>query len=255
MESLGGFAPSVIYFFIYSFIGYLVEVVYCSIAERKLVNRGFLFGPVLPIYGTGMLLILVSTKGVTDNLALTFLVSMGVCSVTEYLISWAMEKIFRIKWWDYSEVYKLHINGRICLVNSVLFGVAGLLVVNWVQPTIAEFVVRIPRQEIVAGALLVLVALDTIASTYAVKQVEHSKELEKISGDQTNEIKKLARAAIKQLLTGKQFLERKVDETKQKVVETTQKTTQKVIETKDSVKEAVKIQQDKVKQKLDELKR
>lgn len=237
MESLGGFAPCVIYFFLYSFIGYLIEIVYCSLAEKKLVNRGFLFGPILPIYGTGMLLVLVSTQNVTDNLILTFLVSMAICTVTEYLISWAMEKIFGIKWWDYSEVYRFHINGRVCLANSLAFGIAGLLIVNQIHPAIANLVTKIPHQEAIAAIFLWLVAIDTIASTYAVKKVEHSIALKMISGDQTNEIKKLARRAIAQLVTGKNFLEQKVDETKR------------------TVKKTVKKQQARVKRQINKLRR
>lgn len=226
-----------IYFFLYSFIGYLIEIVYCSLAEKKLVNRGFLFGPILPIYGTGMLLVLVSTQNVTDNLILTFLVSMAICTVTEYLISWAMEKIFGIKWWDYSEVYRFHINGRVCLANSLAFGIAGLLIVNQIHPAIANLVTKIPHQEAIAAIFLWLVAIDTIASTYAVKKVEHSIALKMISGDQTNEIKKLARRAIAQLVTGKNFLEQKVDETKR------------------TVKKTVKKQQARVKRQINKLRR
>lgn len=248
MESLGGFIPSVIYFFIYSLIGYLVEVVYCSIAERKLVNRGFLFGPILPIYGTGMLLVLVATQGVRDDLILTFFVSMGVCSVVEYLISWAMERIFGIKWWDYSEVYRFHLNGRICLANSLAFGIAGLLIVHQVHPFIEGLVAPIPHKEIVAYVLLTLVALDTIASTYAVKKVEHSVALKMISGDQTNEIKKLARRAIAQLVTGKTFLEQKVDATKKSVKKTVTKQTKKI-------KKKVASQKKKIQKSVDNLKK
>jgi len=246
METLGGFAPAVIYFFIYSFLGYLIEIIFCSISEKKLVNRGFLFGPVLPIYGTGMLLVIVSTQGVRGDSFLTFVVAMAVCSVTEYLISWAMEKIFGIRWWDYSEVYKLHLNGRICLVNSVLFGLAGLLIVSWVQPVLERFVAPLPDKELIAYISLGLVALDTIASSYAVEQVRNSQALRYISGDQTNAVKGLARSAIAGLLTGKDLLERKANEMK-KLAQ------QKASEAKESMTKSVKKQKEKVKKKIGEL--
>ena len=200
MEKL---VPYIIYFFVYSFIGYIIEIIYCSIAEKRIVSRGFLFGPILPVYGFGMVAVLLATKTVRDNLVLTFLVSMLVCSTIEYFTSWLMETLFQVKWWDYSEDTKFNLNGRICLHNSLLFGIVD------------KFYFSLePYQCHVAIFLLVLVLLDTVFSAFVVSEVKSNLSLKFGKGDQTNEIKKLARRFVLKLLTGKTFAERKIKQAK-----------------------------------------
>ncbi|MBR3256781.1 putative ABC transporter permease [Candidatus Saccharibacteria bacterium] len=212
MEKL---VPYIIYFFVYSFIGYIIEIIYCSIAEKRIVSRGFLFGPILPVYGFGMVAVLLATKTVRDDLVLTFLVSMLVCSTIEYFTSWLMETLFQVKWWDYSEDTKFNLNGRICLHNSLLFGIAGCLIVKQIQPIVDKFYFSLePYQCHVAIFLLVLVLLDTVFSAFVVSEVKSNLSLKFGKGDQTNEIKKLARRFVLKLLTGKTFAERKIKQAK-----------------------------------------
>ena len=110
-----------ILFIIYSFLGWLVEVTKVSIKEKKIVNRGFLIGPLCPIYAVGAVLITWSTKKYEDDIFILFVLSVIICGVLEYFVSFLLEKIFKVKWWDYSD-RKYNINGRITLNNLVGFG-------------------------------------------------------------------------------------------------------------------------------------
>jgi len=122
-------------FIIYSFIGWFCEVLYCSFGQKKFVNRGFLYGPICPIYGCGGIMIFAFLMPLSGNIFLLFFASMIVTSAIEYFASWVMEKLFDAKWWDYSN-YRFNIHGRICLLNSTLFGVMGVVAVRFVHPFI-----------------------------------------------------------------------------------------------------------------------
>ena len=126
------FIKYILLFFIYSFIGWCIEVVAKIIDDRKFVNRGFLIGPILPIYGFGVLLILLVSKQ-TDNFIIVFIKSITVCSALEYFTSWIMEVFFKTRWWDYSQ-RRFNINGRVCLNTMIPFGILGLLVVYALNP-------------------------------------------------------------------------------------------------------------------------
>ncbi|MBQ8996748.1 putative ABC transporter permease [Candidatus Saccharibacteria bacterium] len=205
--------PWVLYFFVYAISGYVVETLLCSLREQKLVSRGFLFGPLLPVYGFGMSLILVATFPVRGNLSGTFFVAMFACSLLEYATSWAMEKLFGLKWWDYSRSDRWNLNGRICARNCLAFGIAGCLIVYQVHPRVESLVALLGAAQLpVAVVLLALLLLDFVASVYAVEKVKHSIKLKLLPGDQTNEVKKLAGRAIAQLFTGKNYLERRIAE-------------------------------------------
>ncbi len=154
------------YFLIYAMIGYVVEVIYCSFGERKLVNRGFLYGPWLPIYGIGALLVIGATEAVVSMPPLLFLVTVILTSVVEYIGSWALERLFGIQLWDYSS-HRFNINGRVCLKNSTLFGLLGLALVYLIHPQVKGAIALMDRPYVAIGSHLILVALgvDTTAST------------------------------------------------------------------------------------------
>jgi len=121
------------YFILYALIGWLCEVAYCSIPEKKFVNRGFLNGPYCPIYGVGALIIVFFLGPYIHNPVKVFLIGMVTTSILEYITSWGMEKTFHAKWWDYSS-HKFNINGRVCLKNSILFGVMSLALMYVLHP-------------------------------------------------------------------------------------------------------------------------
>lgn len=120
-------------FFIYSFLGYIVESTSVSMIEKKVVwNRGFLVGPYIPIFGTGAMIMVLTLQKYKDEVVALFIMSMVVCLTIEYLCSLIAEKLFNLRWWNYSDKL-FNINGRICLQNGILFGLAGVLVVKYVN--------------------------------------------------------------------------------------------------------------------------
>lgn len=126
-------------FIIFSFVGWVSEVLYVGIFfEHKFVNRGFLHGPICPIYGLGGLSILLLPQQLYSTWVPLFFASMIFGSVVEYISSWILEKLFHTRWWDYSH-YKFNLKGRICLLNSLLFGAMGLLIIHFVQPYVMKF--------------------------------------------------------------------------------------------------------------------
>ncbi|HAH63753.1 MAG TPA: hypothetical protein DCL73_16830 [Treponema sp.] len=155
-------------FLLYSFIGWCCEVLYVGIFyEHKFVNRGFLHGPVCPIYGYGGLIIMLLPHEVKSSWITLFVSAMVLCSAVEYFASWEMEKMFKMKWWDYSD-HKFNIKGRICLLNSVLFGVMGIISVHFVQPVVDRFVLKLNDTSTVylAAGFGVVFIIDNIATVH-----------------------------------------------------------------------------------------
>lgn len=132
-----------LYFVIYSFIGWILETIYCSTLQGKFVYRGFLNGPICPIYGFGALLVLDILEKVFDFPILVFILGVLVTSTLEYITSYLLELFFNMKWWDYSKK-KFNINGRVCLLNSTLFGILCLVLVYAVHPKVKDLVKDIP---------------------------------------------------------------------------------------------------------------
>ncbi len=154
----------ILLFFIYAFIGWCIEVVAKIIDDRKFVNRGFLIGPILPIYGIGVLLILLVTKQ-TDNFIIVFIKAIAVCSVLEYFTSWIMEVFFKTRWWDYSK-RKFNLNGRICANTMIPFGLLGLLVVYVLNPFFNYVINHSPYvlNVIIVGIFVFFILLDFIVT-------------------------------------------------------------------------------------------
>ncbi len=151
-------------FIVYSFIGWLSEVAYCYfIFERKLVNRGFLHGPLCPIYGFGALIVIYLLAPFRGNLAILFAMSVVWTTVLEYLTSWALEAVFSTKWWDYSAL-RFNLHGRVCLRNSLLFGIMGVLAVYFVHPRIVAFLSIFPEQTLdtIAVAIASVLVVDLV---------------------------------------------------------------------------------------------
>ena len=116
------------YFILYSIIGWGYETAMCSVRDRAFVTRGFLNGPYCPIYGVGAVLFL-SLLGNEKSSVLIFIFGAMIASAVEYLTSFAMEKAFGARWWDYSD-YKFNLNGRVCLGAAAVFG-AFAVVASW----------------------------------------------------------------------------------------------------------------------------
>ncbi len=154
-----------IYFIIYSFIGYIVEVAFVSFLQKKIVNRGFLCGPLLPIYGLGAIAMILFLKRYIHDYIALFVFGALIASVLEYFIGFALEKIFHNKWWDYSQD-KFNLNGRICLLNSVLFGLSSVALIEFIHPFVSKYVLRLSPKALLICFIVfaVLLILDTIYS-------------------------------------------------------------------------------------------
>lgn len=184
----------ILIFFIYAIAGWIMESTMISIKNKKFVNRGFLIGPICPIYGYGVVLITVVLKKYQDDIVVTFFMSIIICGVLEYLTSFFMEKIFNARWWDYSK-RKFNINGRICLENLVLFGIASCFIVYIVNPFIMQKIELIPEfvQNIVIVVLLLIHLIDNIVSYKIILNLKRvSNEIE----DNTIEISEKVRKII-----------------------------------------------------------
>lgn len=122
-----------LYFVFYSMIGYVCEVFYVYLGSKKWVNRGFMHGPYIPIYGNGAMIVSLALLHVKKDSFIIFLVGLLLCSFLEYITSFVMEKVFHNRWWDYSE-RKYNLNGRVCLQNSVLFGLGSVAIIYIFNP-------------------------------------------------------------------------------------------------------------------------
>ncbi|MBQ0071584.1 MAG: hypothetical protein KBS81_06990 [Spirochaetales bacterium] len=164
-------------FVLFAFIGYICEVLYCSILDRHLTNRGFLYGPWLPIYGFGGLVIELFLVPVSASPVLVFLLGMVLTSAVEYVGSWMLEKLFDVKLWDYSH-YRFHINGRVCLLNSSLFGIMGLVLVYFLEPYKTNLIHLIPAscRDIVSLVLAILFTVDLTLSIVKMKAFQRAME-------------------------------------------------------------------------------
>ncbi len=144
---------------IYSILGWCGEMIYCSAGQRKLCEkRGFLNGPICPIYGHGALVVLLCLHGGCKNPLLTFLLGAVLTSLVEYITSFAMEKLFHMRWWDYSQ-YKFHINGRVCLLNSTLFGLASVFLCHFANPPISAWLAGLLASGAAVPLSLILLAV------------------------------------------------------------------------------------------------
>ena len=152
-------------FLLFSIIGYVAEMTTCFIVNKKLTNRGFLCGPVIPIYGVGSIFLLIFLTPFKENPVLVFLLGMILTTSLEYLTSYILEKIFHNKWWDYSD-QKYNIQGRICLVNAILFGIGSVVIVYFAGPWLTKFLLQIKDRYLIWLAVItfIIFAFDALYS-------------------------------------------------------------------------------------------
>ena len=154
-----------IFFFIYCFLGWIWECCYVSVRKHKWVNRGFLHGPFLPIYGSGAIVILISTIAVKDIVPLVFLLGMVSSTILEFCTGCCMEKLFGVRYWDYSNL-PLNFKGHICFFISLAWGAFSILLVCVIHKPIEAAVLMIPRTiaDIIAVVLAIYMAADFAVS-------------------------------------------------------------------------------------------
>ncbi len=130
------------YFFIYSLLGWIIETIYAFIIHGSFVKRGFLFGPICPIYGFGAVILLLATKKMYGKPFQKFLIATVLFTVFEYLVSLIFEEIFGLRWWDYSNDF-LNIQGRVSLMYTIFWGLIGLILLEKLHPLIENLIQKI----------------------------------------------------------------------------------------------------------------
>lgn len=156
-------------FIVYSIVGWLLEITVGLLQKHRFVNRGFLIGPICPIYGTGALLITFCLSPLHNPIVI-FIASILICATLEYSTSVIMEKLFHVRWWDYSD-RPFNLNGRICLEALIVFGIGGTLVTLIFSPALYHIFSTLPDVALYTLALIFVVALlaDAFLSLYLIK--------------------------------------------------------------------------------------
>lgn len=139
----------VLYFFFYSAVGWLIESIYCSCGQQKLVNRGFLTGPLCPIYGSGAVALSLCLSPIKNSglnpwakFFIILFLGMIICDFVEFMTSVIMEKLFHARWWDYSNK-PFNIQGRICLQHTTYWGLATVIFMYVIHPPVEELIAQI----------------------------------------------------------------------------------------------------------------
>ena len=170
---------SILYFFVYGFLGWCTEVIFAAFKQHRFVNRGFLNGPICPIYGVGVTLVIACLEAFQSNLLLLYISSVILVTVLEGVTGWAMDKLFHNKWWDYSNM-PFNIGGYVCLLFSLIWGVACVFIVYFVHPLIHQVLSLIPHTAGIALIAILGIALlsDIIVTTSAI--VKFNQYLERL---------------------------------------------------------------------------
>lgn len=160
----------VLYFFIYAFIGWLLETFYAVSTLGHFVKRGFLYGPLCPIYGWGAIILIIILKKYKSNSIKLFFYSSIIFSVFEYIVGFALDALFSAKWWDYTNDF-MNLNGRISIFYSFAWGIIAIIFINHIHPFIEKIVNKITKriptiaQHIFINIALITCIVDTVLSS------------------------------------------------------------------------------------------
>lgn len=239
----------VVEFFLFSCLGWAMEVTLKYIQYHRFINRGFLIGPYCPIYGWGVVTVTLVVGGLAvrrGTLGETFLAGMVLCGALEYFTSWYMEKWFHARWWDYSQK-PMNLHGRIWIGNLLLFGVACVVIVHVIDPLLFDWLEhwRPWILRLTALCILALLAADYIASHFLMGVVR--REIDSQTGDNTEEISRQVHA----MLHDRNLLIRRIHQAYPDLQARPRRLTQQLREARSLYKQAVK----RVNQALKELTR
>ena len=186
------FAYYFLLFVLYSFGGWIVEYIWTYFMKRKLENRGFLFGPICPIYGVGSLVCILLIGPLRLSWPLEFLLVIVICDLIEYITSVVLEKIYNVRWWDYTAASVLHLNGRVSLETSIGFGVGGIFILHFIQPFFSRLLAPLGPLSLLAisGLLLIIFVADILLSLIAISNIKGAFKGGTV--DLTAEIKRLS---------------------------------------------------------------
>lgn len=182
-------------FIFYSMFGWIIEVIQSYIRNHKFINRGFLIGPYCPIYGFGGLAITLLLRKYLEDPLILFFMSVIICSILEYSTSYIMEKIFKARWWDYSNK-KFNIDGRICLETMVPFGILGLIMSYFINPIIFGLFSLMSSNllDMIAFIIFIIFVIDNVISFTIISNLKDISE--DVRGDSTERVTKKVRKII-----------------------------------------------------------
>lgn len=171
----------ILYFTIYSILGWICECIYCAAIDKVWVNRGFLNGPVCPVYGFGSMFVILILGNLKGHYIELFISSIILTTALEYLTAVILEKAFNLKWWDYSN-YKLNYKGRICVLNSVIFGFLSLFLIEILNPFIVEKVdlLSVQLKSVFAVIIVIIFIIDLVLTIISL--IDMNDMLSKING-------------------------------------------------------------------------
>lgn len=159
----------ILYFFIFSFTGWLLETAYCYSQIGSYIKRGFLYGPICPIYGFGALILIVFLSKYKKKSFKLFITAAVVCSIFEYFVGYILDAVFSLKWWDYTSEF-LNLNGRISILFSFSWGIIAIIFINHAFPFIEKYLscilnkLSLKRQYLLSFTLIFLLLTDLIFS-------------------------------------------------------------------------------------------
>lgn len=208
-------------FIVYSFLGWIMESIFRSFCEKKIINTGFLIGPMCPIYGIGSIIMITCMGWLQGSVVELFIISVVILTFWEYIVGVLLEKVFQTKYWDYSE-HKFNFQGRICLTNSILWGCLGVGFINIIHPFVWGVISGFDQNVfawIIYGTTA-LVIIDTIISVIKVKNIKVDlKKVEDISEEikeKLNEIKEITKEKSTEKIKIKENLQNVVENLKRK---------------------------------------
>lgn len=181
------------YFIIYSFLGWCMESIVRSIYEKKIINTGFLMGPFCPIYGIGAIIMFLFLDGFENKPVLLFFIGVVVLTIWEYIVGVLLEKIFHTKYWDYSGK-KFNFQGRVCLENSICWGILGVLFVKYIHPFIQKILGNINTTllKYIMSIILIVIIADMIVSIIKMKNIKATLEkIEKLNKEIKERLKEI----------------------------------------------------------------
>ena len=221
----------IILFFAYSLLGWCIEVILKYIQFHRFINRGFLTGPICPIYGSGAVLITLVVGNISrleSGYGTTFALSFLICGAVEYLTSFYMEKRFHARWWDYSRK-PMNLHGRVWIGNLVLFGLGGVAIIHIINPLIYRVldVISLAAKGITVCVLATVITADYILTHFVLKLVKIG--VENSEADNTEEI----RREIYLLLSDKSVFHKRFADAYPEVIYRTERINTRLAEIKD----------------------
>lgn len=203
------FIHYITYLVIYSCAGWVLESVCKTIAQKKFVNSGFLYGPICPIYGFGAIIMILCLSSLKENPILLFIAAFFLLSIWEYIVGVLLEKIFKTKYWDYSDI-KFNIKGRICLKNSIYWGLLGVGFIYFIHNFVKKYVMMIPIDILLYSniSIGILIIIDLIVSIKSITNLENAigklNELSDTIKDKLEELKELKDKTKRKILKNEQ---------------------------------------------------